>query len=256
WMNGNKAWELSEQNIYKFKGVTKRDNSPYAQFYKSAYSYAEMANHSAMPFVMGMRHLNPFQLGSPIIAGKPFFEYTSHYFDILKDIQNNDKYEGYFINDNIIVKTLDLRKYKYGVGNGITRLLFDVAALLYVDRFCCEKPSQTDLDLFDQFVVYDFIWAYSLRAQYYNLGWWSAQNYIMGSSYKGNVEVINSFNLYKVISEADSPASLLSELTEKIKPLPESKIRAKNDDIDAQEDDVYQNYLHFFKYYSFYITKK
>ena len=35
--------------------------------------------------------------------------------DILADIQNNDKYEGYFINDNEIVKTLDLRKYKNGL---------------------------------------------------------------------------------------------------------------------------------------------
>jgi hypothetical protein len=256
WMNGNKAWELNEQNIYKFKGITRRDNSPYAQFYKSAYSYANMANHSAMPFVVGMRHLNPFQLGTPIIAGEPFFVYAKHYFDILKDIQNNDKYEGYFINDNIIVKTLDLKNNKNGVGNRITRLLFDVAALLYVDRFCCEKPSQTDLDLFDQFVTYDFIWAYSLRAQYYNLGWWSAQNYIMGPSYKGKVEVINSFNLYKVISEADSPISLLSELAERVKALPEKRICAEIDDIDEQDLGVYHNYLHFFKENHFYIVNK
>lgn len=256
WMKGNKAWELNEQNIYKFKGITRHDNSPYAQFYKSAYSYADMANHSAMPFVIGMRHLNPFQLGTPIIAGKPFFVYAKHYFDILKDIQNNDKYEGYFINDNIIVKTLDLKNNKNGVGNGITRLLFDVAALLYVDRFCCEKPSQIDLDLFDQFVTYDFIWAYSLRAQYYNLGWWSAQNYIMGPSYKGNVEVINSFNLYKVISESDSPISLLSELAEKVKTLPESQIRANKNDIDEKDHGVFLNYLHFFKENNFYIVNK
>lgn len=250
WMKGNKAWELNEQNIHKFKGVTKRDNSPYAQFFKSAYSYADMANNSAMPFVMGIQHLNPFQLSTPIIAGKPFFEYAKHYFDILKDIQNNDKYEGYFINDNIIVKTLELKRYKYGVGNGIARLMFDVAALLYVDRFCPEKPSQTDLDLFEQFVNYNFIWAYSLRAQYYNLGWWSAQNYIMGYSDK-----INSFNLYKVVNEADSPTSLLSELAERIKPLPEDKVKAYKDNIDASSENVYQNYLHFFKSLHYYIAK-
>ena len=47
-----------------------------------------------------------------------------------------------------------------------------------------------------QFVMYAFIWAYSLRAQYYNLGWQSAQNYILGNDVK------NSFNIYKMISEA------------------------------------------------------
>ena len=40
------------------------------------------------------------------------------------------------------------------------------------------------MELFEQFVVYAFIWAYSLRAQYTNLGWLSAQNYIMGLSDK------------------------------------------------------------------------
>lgn len=173
-----------------------------------------MVNNSAMPFVAGMQKLNCFQLDTPIVAGKPFFEYTKHYFDLLKDIQNNDKYVGFFINGNEIVRTLDLRKYRNGVGNRITRQLFDVAALLYVDRYCPEHPSKMDIELFEQFVVQDFIWAYSLRAQYTNLGWLSAQNYIMGETDKRN-----AFNMYKVISESDSPTALLSQLAELISPL-------------------------------------
>jgi hypothetical protein len=131
WTKGNKAWELTEHNIDKFKGITRQDNYPYAQFYKGAFAYADTVNHSAMPFVSGTRKFNSFQLDTPIVAGKPFFDYAKHYFKILKDIQNNDKYEGCFINDNEIVKTLDLGKYKNGVGNRITRLLFDTAILLY-----------------------------------------------------------------------------------------------------------------------------
>ena len=113
WVKGNKAWELNEQNIQKFKGITKTDNFSYAQFYKGAFVYAEMVNNSAMPFVSGMRNLKPFQIDTPIIAGKPFFDYAKHYFDILADIQNNDKYSGYYINDNEIVKTLDLHNTVY-----------------------------------------------------------------------------------------------------------------------------------------------
>ncbi len=252
WTKGNKAWELSEHNIDKFKGITQQDNFPYAQFYKGAFAYANMVNGSAMPFVSGMRDLKPFQLDTPIIAGKSFFDYSKHYFDILKDIQNNDKYEGYFINDNDIVKTLDLRKYKNGVGNRITRLLFDTSILLYVDRFCpTDRPSKMDLEMLDQFVVFAFIWAYSLRAQYYNLGWQSTQNYIIG-----NRELFNSFNIYKTIVEADSPVSLLSTLSDKITPLQIDNIKANKEDIDANEDGIYQNYLYYFRINKFILEGK
>lgn len=241
WIKGNKAWELTEHNIYKFKGITRQDNFPYAQFYKGAFAYADTVNHSAMPFVSGIRDLKPFQLDTPIVAGKPFFDYAKHYFEILKDIQNNDKYEGYFINDNAIIKTLDLRTYKNGVGNRITRLLFDTAILLYIDRFCPEQPAKLDLEMLEQFVVFAFVWAYSLRAQYYNVGWLSAQNYIMGN------DITNSFNIYKIITEADSPVSLLSALSDRVNPLPIGSIVAKKDNVDDHEDGTYQNYLHYFK---------
>ena len=241
WIKGNKAWELTEHNIYKFKGITRQDNFPYAQFYKGAFAYADTVNHSAMPFVSGIRDLKPFQLDTPIVAGKPFFDYAKHYFEILKDIQNNDKYEGYFINDNDIIKTLDLRTYKNGVGNRITRLLFDTAILLYIDRFCPEQPAKLDLEMLEQFVVFAFVWAYSLRSQYYNVGWLSAQNYIMGN------DITNSFNIYKIITEADSPVSLLSALSDRVNPLPIGSIMAKKDNVDDHEDGTYQNYLHYFK---------
>lgn len=242
WTKGNKVWELTEHNIHKFKGITRQDNFPYAMFYKGAFAYADSVNHSAMPFVSGIRNLKPFQLDTPIVAGKPFFDYAKHYFEILKDIQNNDKYEGYYINDNDIMKTLNLRTYKNGVGNRITRLLLDTAILLYVDRFCPERPTKADLEMLDQFVLFAFIWAYSLRAQYYNVGWLAAQNFIMGN------DVMNSFNIYKIITESDSPISLLSALSDRVNPIPVGLIVAKMDNVEEQdEDEVYQNYLHYFK---------
>ncbi len=247
WTKGNLANELTESNIHLFKGVSARDNHPYAQFYKSAYCYADSINNSSVPFVTGIQRVRPFQLDAPVIAGKPFFDYTSYYFDILKDIQDNSKYEGYFINDNVIVKTLELSKYKYGVGNTITRQLFDIAILLYVDRFCPDVPSKEDLRQFDQFVILAFIWAYSLRAQYSNVGWRVAQNFILGGSAKKNIR--NSFNIYKYITEADSPSGLLSSLVQKLKPI--KNISAKKDDMDVSQDGVRLNYLYFFKQYNY-----
>lgn len=243
WIKGNRAGELNEHNIQKFKGINRSDNYPYSQFFKGAFAYADMVNQSAIPFVTGMTNLVPFQIDTPIISGKVFFDYAKHYFEILNDIQNNSKYEGYFINDNDIVKTLDLRHYKNGVGNGITRLLFDTAILLYVDRFCpSDQPSKADREILEkQFVMYAFIWAYSLRAQYYSLGWQSAQNYILGDGLQ------NSFNIYKLISEADSPVTLLSTLSDKLSPLPINSIKANTNEINYEVNGVYQNYLHYFE---------
>jgi len=261
WVNGNKANALNEHNIHMFKGITRSARTPYAQFYKSAYCYADMVNSSAMPFVSGTRNVNAFQLDTPIIAGKPFFEYTKHYYNILKDIQNNNKYEGFYINDNVIVKTLD-KHFKKGKGNGITRLLFDTSVLLYVDRFCPETyPTKEDLEQFEQFVVYAFIWAYSLRAQYTNLGWLSAQNYIMGWSDK-----VNTFNMYQLISRQDTPTSLLSALADKLSPLSNGDIndgRAKEcyeysgngktlKNLKDEKDGIFENYLYFFRINGFY----
>ena len=245
WVRGNRSDELTEHNIDIFKGVNSKDNHPYAQFYKGAFAYADELNHSHVPFVTGIQDVSPFQINAPIIAGKPFFEYAKHYFDILADIQNNDKYEGYFINDNIIVKTLDLRKYKNGVGNSITRMMFDTAILLYVDRFCPAIPSRMDIEFLDQFVIFAFVWAYSMRAQYRNVGWQVAQNYVMGTSSREGI--VNGFNIYKVIAESDSPSVLLSKLSDMVVPLRTSDIKANQDQLyEKNTDGVYQNYLFFF----------
>lgn len=252
WMSGNRAARLDEHNIYKFKGITRMARTPYAQFYKAALSYANLVNSSAMPFVAGSREVNAFQLNTPIIAGKPFFDYTQHYYGILKDIRDNSKYEGFYIKDNVIVKTLD-RYFNCGVGNCITRLLFDTALLAYVDRFCpATFPAKEDTELFEQFVIHAFIWAYSLRAQYVNLGWQSAQNYVLGLSWK---YIVNSVNIYKLISDSDTPSSLLSSLSDVLSPLKGNNIvfrSIKDNDIDKMVDGVYVNYLHFFKVNTFY----
>lgn len=254
WINGNWANKLSEHNIYKFKGITKDARTPYAQFYKSAFSYAEFINSSAMPFVSGTREVNAFQLNTPIIAGKPFFDYTKHYYEILKDIQDNSQYEGFYIKGDSIVKTLD-KHFNKGIGNKITRLLFDTALLLYVDRFCpATYPTKVDTELFEQFVTFAFIWAYSLRAQYYHLGWQSAQNYVLERSDK-----INSLNIYKLIADSDNPISLLSILSDRLNPLSYDDINdnvyqsVEDETVDNTEDGVYVNYLHFFRTNQFYI---
>ena len=76
-----------------------------------------------------------------------------------------------------------------------------------------------------------------------------AQNYIMGTTAK---DVVNSFNIYKTITEADSPITLLSVLADSILPLPTSAVVAKTDDLDEiDEEGVHQNYLYFLRLHKF-----
>jgi len=254
WIKGNRSDELTEKNIDMFKGITAKDKHPYAQFYKGAFAYADNLNNSSVPFVTGGKLLKPFQIDAPVIAGKPFFEYAKHYFDILADIKDNDKYSGYFINNNEIVKTLD-KYYSYGTGNRITRLLLDTAILLYVDRFCPLVPDKTDLNFFEEFVKFAFIWAYSMRAQYTNVGWVVAQNFVTETSKK---DLRNSFNIYRMIADSDSPNVLLSKLSDTLVPLESIKADQKgiNKDKDEEDEDkIFINYLHFFKAYKFWEIK-
>jgi hypothetical protein len=49
-----------------------------------------------------------------------------------------------------------------------------------------------------------------------------------------------------MITEADSPVTLLSALSDKLSPIPMREIVAKTDDMDKQVDGVFQNFLHYF----------
>lgn len=236
WIHGNVPTLLTSENTEKFKGLSHADNYPYASFYKGAFSYAEQINNSNVAFVSGTQKLKPFQLDAPIIAGKPFFEYAKHYFETLKDIQDNSQYFGYFINGNPIVETLD-KNYSRGTGNAIARLLFDTAILLYVDRFCAENPTKESLVLLDDFVIYAFIWAYSLRFQRKKLRWQSAHNYILQQS-----DMQNQCNIYKYIANATSPIELISSLAEKILPIT---------NLNNQQNIDENNYLYWFKKHNF-----
>lgn len=248
WIHGNKAKVLNEETLGMFKGITSQDNNSYAQYYKSAYAYSHQVNRSSIPFVTGLQQLPEFQIDAPVIAGEPFFAYAQHYYAILKDIQDNDRYEGFLIKDNEIIKTLDQDSHKERTGDRITRFLLDTAILLYVDRFCPARPSSDDSKALDRFVVYAFIWAYSLRIQYYSVGWNTAQNYIMGNAREGTS---NDFNLYKIIAEAESPNALFHQLSDLLQPVPEARIHNLPSDLNKPENGVYKHYLHFFMQYEY-----
>ena len=71
----------------------------------------------------------------------------------------------------------------------------------------------------------------------------------------GNPQIVNSFNMFKVIAESDSPNSLLSTLSDKLLPLSMgSVVKEKNFDdklIGQNDGKVFKFYLHYFDQYKF-----
>ncbi len=66
----------------------------------------------------------------------------------------------------------------------------------------------------------------------------------MGTTSK---DVVNAFNIYKTIAEADSPITLLNTLSDKVQMLPDDKVAAKRDNVGSKEQEIYLNYLDHFK---------
>ena len=69
-------------------------------------------------------------------------------------------------------------------------------------------------------------------------------------------DIVNSFNMYKVITESDSPTSLLSELSDRLNPLLWNENWGTLDEIKKKDENgVYQNYLHYFNKHQFIIWR-
>ena len=228
WINGDWAYKLSEQNIYKFKGITKLARTPYAQFYKGAFSYADLINSSAMPFVSGIREVNAFQLNTPIIAG----------------------------NHSLILRSIIIVYWK--IFKTIVSMRGSISRVMRLSRLWISISAKV---LATEYPAYYFkhhscyMWTVSVRAQYSHLGWQSAQNFVLGQSDK-----VNSLNIYKLIADSDTPVSLLSILADRLSPLSYSMIEdtvKKGIDertLDAlDEDGIVKNYIKLFRDNNFYI---
>ena len=123
-------------------------------------------NHSYTYAMRAFKSSPVFQISDPFIAGNDFFEYVSHYIqllhDIKKELQNNDDYS-------------QIRVY---LNNGISRLkycrtLFYCALLSYYDRFHC----------FDKMAVLRlFTWSYMIRVNMEHLGYDTINKYAIGEN--------------------------------------------------------------------------
>jgi len=202
WIKGNSSRHFDKNDIPIFKGLRleKTQSYPYTIPLRIAHYFTDDYNSHLDRKIDNQRRPYPFQLDQIIINGRRFFEFVAHYKGIIDALYQSD-FKDLPLEDNSkkIFGTLQSYKSRNRTGDQYTRALFDCALIFYIDKFQYEEISRA--------VEKIFIWAYTLRLRYQNLGFPSVDNY-----------VINESNIFKIISDSISPAPIiglsLNNLTE------------------------------------------
>lgn len=146
------ALYYSVKDINIFKGILNSNVYDYSIYLKSANLYIEELNSQGVDELFCNKKINQFQLTQPIIAGKRFFLFTLHYFNVKKSVES-------LVNDFLEKKKID-DSYVQGNGNEYIKNLFLNICIFFVDRFNLEALTTQYLEFF-------FKWSYSLRLVMY-----------------------------------------------------------------------------------------
>lgn len=169
WYRGKSGLDYSSKKIGIFKGIKSEMTYNYVNYHKKA---------------------DNFQLTQPLIAGKGFFQYILHYYNLLQEVESliqkeiSEEYKEFY--------------QKRGKGYQYTKNLFINAILLFVDRFEKESLTKSRLDIF-------FKWAYSLRIVMQSILVETINNYAIG---KESVRINKGLNIFEKISEMKKPEEL------------------------------------------------
>ena len=163
WAKKIKTDTFGDKDIEVFKGAD----------LKESYSYAMKAFKSS-PI---------FQISEPFIAGQDFFDYVSHYIQMLRGIKNELKKNDDFSAIQGILNDKSPR-IKY------CKTLFYCALLSYYDRFHC----------FDKMAVLRlFTWSFMIRIDMQHLGFDTINKYAIGEF---NPLYSNKLAVFSIISNA------------------------------------------------------
>jgi hypothetical protein len=183
------ALYYSVKDINIFKGILNSNVYDYSIYLKSANLYIEELNSQGVDELFCNKKINQFQLTQPIIAGKRFFLFTLHYFNVKKSVESlvNDFLEKKKIGDS----------YVQGNGNEYIKNLFLNICIFFVDRFNLEALTTQYLEFF-------FKWSYSLRLVMYAVYPETINKYALNL----HERLIQDTNLFYKISEMQTPIEL------------------------------------------------
>jgi len=183
------ALYYSVKDINIFKGILNSNVYDYSIYLKSANLYIEQLNSQGVDELFCNKKINQFQLTQPIIAGKRFFLFTLHYFNVKKSVES-------LVNEFLEKKKID-DSYVQGNGNEYIKNLFLNICIFFVDRFNLEALTTQYLEFF-------FKWSYSLRLVMYAVYPETINKYALNL----HERLIQDTNLFYKISEMQTPIEL------------------------------------------------
>ena len=201
WSRGNSAKFFTNKEVDLFKGISinskTKELDPYAKLYQMANIFVDNYNRSSDRLIDFNPMAYPFQLDTPIINGKRFFEMVSYY---------SGKYNQEYLNENRVVKLLNCKEYtgRTRTGDRYIRTLFDCALIFYIDKF-----GEKEIEKVIQKI---FIWAYAKRLEMQAVYLETIDNYALET------------NMFKIIREANSYRDILNFHIDKV------SINSKNRD--------------------------
>ncbi len=194
WSKGDSAKFFTNKDVDLFKGISINSNTssldPYAKLYQMANIFVDNYNASSDRLIDFHPMTYPFQLDTPIINGKRFFEMVSYY---------KTKYSKDYLKDNEIITLLDSDDYKGKdrTGDKYIRTLFDCALIFYIDKFGEQE--------IDKVIKKLFIWAYKKRLEMQAVYLETIDNYAKDT------------NMFKTIREASSYKEIINFHIDEIK---------------------------------------
>lgn len=186
WYKQRDGLNYSIKKIKTFKGIKKNNNFNFSVYNRAANLYIERFNLEGMYELVSGKLINQFQLTQPVIAGKRFFQYSLHYYEMYKEIVK--LVDSKFKKDEIV---------KSGPGDSYVYNLFINVLMFFIDKFNMESLTEARL-----FFLYK--WAFSLRVCMKAVYRESVNKYAQGLSERVN----KGLNMFSVISEMQEPTEL------------------------------------------------
>lgn len=145
WSRKNNGLYYSSNNIDIFKGISNNNKFNYAIYHKASNQYVTMFNEQGYYKINLANKLNQFQLNQPLIAGRNFFYYVIHYYELLNKIRRTIKH----------IYTKEEIPYSR-TGDIYVKNLFEAVLLFFADRFGYNELTEERIN-----VMYS--WSYILR---------------------------------------------------------------------------------------------